>query len=490
MNWLKTLTDSFLPLGIRRDAESYRKASLLIHSGFIILAVIAVYLPIYYIISYTWGVVICLVGGFSILILLYSSKFNPNLLIISNLAFLIANAFFLSFCLTSGGISSPLSAWLISIPLIAFLVLGKVGGYVWVGVCALQITALFILQLSDLRFPVLYDDKWQDVVHFVDFLGLALFMMAVILVYLNGRELALEQLQRANDEISAKNEELKKQQAIIEKINLETKVKNNLLEVQHDEIKLMNRKLEDMVNERTERLVKANEELDLFLYRASHDLRRPVTSLIGLFELARLEFGKPAGYELFNHMNTTAGNMDKMLRKLIMISEVNHEYTHPSEIDLSEIVDKILRQFRKTIQENNFEISVDIDTQTEFYSIPILLEIILFNLIENSLAFYNDLADETPKIAIRLHSFGNKFEIEVKDNGVGIPEEHIGKVLKMFYRGTLHSQGNGLGLYIVKKAVERLEGHIDIRSQENQGSTVKVILPIKSIKNLNLNVIL
>jgi signal transduction histidine kinase len=345
------------------------------------------------------------------------------------------------------------------------------------------------LELWGYKFPIFYEDKWADLVRFVDFLGLILFMIAVILVYLEGREFVLEELQKSNDEIKAKNAELNQQKSLIEKINLEMKVQNNLLEVQHEEIKRMNQKLEDIVDERTKRLVKANEELDLFLYRASHDLRRPVTSLIGLFELARLEFGKPAGYELFNYMNTTAANMDKMLRKLIMISEVNHEYTHPSEIDMRAILDKVLAVFNKTIEEKNIEIIARVKCAIFFYSIPMLLEIILYNLIENAITFLNDENESQPTVEITLETTEQNLYIEVKDKGIGIAEEHLPRLTRMFYRASLHSQGNGLGLYIVRKALERLEGSYEIHSQLGQGTTVKVFLPIKTIKNLNLNVI-
>jgi signal transduction histidine kinase len=101
------------------------------------------------------------------------------------------------------------------------------------------------------------------------------------------------------------------------------------------------------------------------------------------------------------------------------------------------------------------------------------LKVIFNNLISNAIRYSSK---ENPKIEITVKVKENTAEIIVADNGIGIEEEHLPNVFKMFYRATEKNTGSGLGLYIVKESIDKLKGTITINSKENEGT--KVLLKI------------
>jgi signal transduction histidine kinase len=120
----------------------------------------------------------------------------------------------------------------------------------------------------------------------------------------------------------------------------------------------------------------------------------------------------------------------------------------------------------------------------DFYSDPWRMAEILRNLISNAIK-YRKLDEETSEIGIRIHVDHLRAEITFADNGIGIDETNLAKVFEMFYRATEQSDGSGIGLYIVKNAVDKLGGQISVASRLGQGTRFNIILPnrINSIIN-------
>jgi signal transduction histidine kinase len=116
----------------------------------------------------------------------------------------------------------------------------------------------------------------------------------------------------------------------------------------------------------------------------------------------------------------------------------------------------------------------EIQPDLEFYSEWTLLNAILQNLIENAIKY---ASDNSPYVFIRVVEEQNQLILEVQDNGQGIPEKHQPKIFEMFFRATNNASGSGLGLYILKRSVDRLQGTIELRSELNEGSTFIVKLP-------------
>lgn len=243
------------------------------------------------------------------------------------------------------------------------------------------------------------------------------------------------------------------------------------------EIKTINENLEGLVFERSRQLIEAYQEMDIFLYRASHDLRAPICTIIGLCNLAiQAPQDDP---ELVRKISNTALKMDGMLKKLRMISEVNHPSNY-SAVNIRQKIGEIVRLFQRTVKENNIEVVIDSDETLSFYSYPDLIEIMLYNLIENALFFSSMRKDHHPKIHIMASTDRDQLFLSVYDNGIGIEEKIRIKLWDMFFVGTEKSKGNGLGLYIVLKTVQSLNGKIDLESEPDTFTRFSVTIPVNT----------
>ncbi|HEY5747278.1 MAG TPA: HAMP domain-containing sensor histidine kinase [Chryseolinea sp.] len=245
----------------------------------------------------------------------------------------------------------------------------------------------------------------------------------------------------------------------------------------NDEVKRMNENLEFLVYERTELLIGAYQEMDIFLYRASHDLRAPLCTIIGLGNIAQQS--PESTPELIGKISNTAVKMDGMLKKLRMMTEVNHPSNY-SPVTLAKKIDTITGNFSRFIAEHDIEVIVDCREDTTFHSYPDLVEIILYNLIENALFFSSTCKDRRPRISIMGSLENDQVFISVYDNGIGMEEQIRVKLWDMFFVGNELSQGNGLGLYIVLKSVQSLNGKIDVQTEPGVYSRFSVTIPVNT----------
>jgi len=236
----------------------------------------------------------------------------------------------------------------------------------------------------------------------------------------------------------------------------------------------INRNLELKVDERTSELKQAYKELDTFFYRSSHDFRRPLTTFLGLAEVAKVTVKDNNALELFDKVRETALNLDRMLVKLQSISDLGAQQLVYKEVIIEELVRQVFDGFNDAIVSKNIHVTMNVAPDISFYSYPAMVKIIIENLVENAINFCG-VADQFVKINVFLRL--GELVIEVQDNGQGIKEEYFSRIFDMYFRANLNSKGNGLGLYIVKKSVERLNGHIHFKSTHAQGSTFEVVLP-------------
>jgi signal transduction histidine kinase len=257
------------------------------------------------------------------------------------------------------------------------------------------------------------------------------------------------------------------------------KKQKKALEVANEEIKRINENLESLVFERTASLANAHREMDIFLYRASHDLRGPICSIIGLCNIASRTVNSES-LEIVQKTYNTAFAMDRMLKKLKIISEINHP-SNFSLIMLDEYIGTVKQEFRKFIRDNDINFKVDCPAAISFHSYPNLLEVILRNLVENALFFSTVRNNREAEIEIRAVHKKKYVELSVRDNGIGIDVEIRDRIWDMFFIGSEYSHGNGLGLYIVKKSVEVLQGSIDIQSEKGKYTLVTVQIPVQDV---------
>ncbi|MDX1627110.1 MAG: tetratricopeptide repeat-containing sensor histidine kinase [Fulvivirga sp.] len=266
-------------------------------------------------------------------------------------------------------------------------------------------------------------------------------------------------LKRLNREIQDKSEEISVQAEELQEAN--------------ERIQQMNENLEAKVADRTQELKRAYKELDTFFYRSSHDFRRPLTTFLGLAEVANSTLKDDYSLDLFNKVKSTALQLDKLVNKLKAMSLIGANNLNVEQVKINEVVDGILNKYDQ-IKKKEIDVKFKIEAPKLFKTQPDLLEIIIDNIIENSVLYQNDV---DPYIIIEILPSPNGISIKIEDNGEGVAQEFAGKVFEMYFRANEKSYGNGLGLYLVKKAVDRLKGDINFKSAKNKGTILEIYLP-------------
>ena len=236
----------------------------------------------------------------------------------------------------------------------------------------------------------------------------------------------------------------------------------------------INRNLEIKIEERTTALRQAYKELDTFFYRSSHDFRRPLTTFMGLAEVAKITVKDQNALELFIKVKETAKNLDKMLVKLQSISDVGTQELVYKEVLLKELFDNLCDSFSEQLNEYKIKVSYEIELKETFLSYPAMIKIIMENLMENAISFRDK---QNPCIKLRVFVRDEFVILEIADNGQGIDPQYQHRIFEMYYRANEHSKGNGLGLFIVKKSVEKLRGSVAFTSEFMKGSIFTIAIP-------------
>ena len=221
-------------------------------------------------------------------------------------------------------------------------------------------------------------------------------------------------------------------------------------------------------------LLETNQELDTFFYKASHDLKGPLASVMGIVNLARLENKDEVIDKYFDMVETSIRRLDRTLLDLIDLARTRKGTSKLSVINVKGLVDEILHSLKHlpTYDRINFEIKID--QSVEITTDKVLLLSIFQNLIHNAINYCNQ---QSPWIRVKVEATGRGIELEVADNGKGIPEPVKNRVFEMFYRGHPDSNGSGLGLFIVKNALDKMKGKIRFVSEQGKGTIFYVSIP-------------
>jgi signal transduction histidine kinase len=224
-----------------------------------------------------------------------------------------------------------------------------------------------------------------------------------------------------------------------------------------------------------EELMTRNLELDNFVYKVSHDLRAPLASILGLINLTKLEESKDDQTYYIELMEGQVNKLDYFIRDILSHSKNLKMSVSSEKIDFEEIVLKCFEDLSYLKATSKVVRKISIST-ADFYSDKWRINEIFRNLIGNAIKYRN--LEATENIVEVNISFDEKgCNIVVSDNGIGIDEDKIPHVMEMFFRGTEASDGSGIGLYIVQKAVEKIEGTLEIESKVNKGTQFKIWLP-------------
>lgn len=229
-----------------------------------------------------------------------------------------------------------------------------------------------------------------------------------------------------------------------------------------------------------EELRKKNDELNSFIYRVSHDIKGPLSSVLGLIYLAKSEIDEPeAVSEYINLIEQSANRLDRIIGELLELSSINQEDIKYSSVQIGQLIEAILQSLAYTPEYQDVKFTVEIKTSPVVMVKKMLVKTVLQNLIHNAILYKNYEIKEH-KVTIRFEEDETDYFMSVTDNGIGMNRNMQENIFKMFFRGDRSSKGTGLGLYIVKSSVEAMGGTIEVKSKPNQGTIFKVAFPKKA----------
>ncbi len=233
---------------------------------------------------------------------------------------------------------------------------------------------------------------------------------------------------------------------------------------------------EESLKSHNEALEKVNKELDRFVYSVSHDLRAPITSLMGLLEITKdmkdveeiLRYLKMGGKSL--------NRLDHFIQEILDYSRNARLELTVEPVGLNHILQEVMDNYTYIPEYEHISRQIKVDEPTLLYSDAFRLRIIFNNLISNALR-YTRPGEDKPYVRIEATVDQEHVKIIIEDNGTGIREQHLDKIFDMFYRADADKAGSGLGLYIVKESLSKLAGSIAVSSQLGIGTTFTITIP-------------
>jgi two-component system sensor histidine kinase ChiS len=239
---------------------------------------------------------------------------------------------------------------------------------------------------------------------------------------------------------------------------------------------LESRKTELKLQRQNTQLLKTNAELDRFVYSASHELRSPLTSVMGLINLSKLKEDNNEKLQRLNMMQTAIQRLDSFIANIVDHSRNSRLRVGNEVIDFVQIINESIEQHNYMPEREKIKINISVKDNYTFYSDRERIRTIFNNLLSNAIK-YHSTEKENPFIDVVVKTENEKTYITVKDNGIGIPAEYAPNIFGMFYRATEKKAGSGLGLYIVKEILNKLNGSIHMESLEGKGTAFFVTIP-------------
>jgi PAS domain S-box-containing protein len=246
-------------------------------------------------------------------------------------------------------------------------------------------------------------------------------------------------------------------------------------------------KLHDITKKKAKEneLINTNKQLDQVIYKTTHDLRAPILSALGLVNLA--ESAPPE--EKANYLAL----IKKSLLKLnSFIEEMNNFFRNEKmalqreKTELGQIISEEIENLKNLYHADKLKIEVKMDEGSEFFSDVVRVKTVVTNILSNAIK-YADSKKLESFIQVGVKVRAEFCEITISDNGIGIDDDQLEKIFDLFHRATTESQGTGIGLFIVKDTIERLNGSIEVQSEIGKGTTFRMQIPNQLYQAVGLN---
>jgi signal transduction histidine kinase len=268
---------------------------------------------------------------------------------------------------------------------------------------------------------------------------------------------------------------VKVQQMSVEDVN----EMNQVLIRKNEELVSLNRGMSEAreaVESKNTELLKINTELDKFVYSISHDLRSPLLSIKGILQLIPMkEKLGDATVKFLKMAEKSVNRLDQTIQEILDYSRNARLDLKLSTFSLVQMVEGIFADLRYA-NEYPVTFSLEISGSTNIQSDKYRMDTLLKNVIGNAVKYRNTDVQEH-RVKVSISSKNNQHVIRVSDNGTGISDKSMPKIFDMFYRGSSSVSGTGLGLYICREIVARLQGTVEVESAPGKGSTFTLTVP-------------
>jgi PAS domain S-box-containing protein len=232
-------------------------------------------------------------------------------------------------------------------------------------------------------------------------------------------------------------------------------------------------------------LIHTNKQLDQVIYKTTHDLKAPILSALGLINLA-----EKAPLEQRDEYMTLIKR--SLLKLNSFIEEMNNFFRNEKlalqreRISVRSLIQDEINDVKNLYHADKVMIEVKVDEVSDFFSDLVRVKTVFTNILTNAIK-YADPGKNDPFIKVSAKVGAEFCEIAVTDNGIGIDQEHLEKIFDLFHRATSVSHGTGIGLFIVKDTIERLNGKIEVQSEIGKGTTFRMQIPNQLYQQAVLN---
>jgi signal transduction histidine kinase len=428
------LLDRQIPAEFFSDLERTRRARLITGFGTLGSVFGLVYALFYILIGHKWGATIIIFCSSGVALTPLLMRWKKSVELAGNFFMLTLTLGFLGLCFVEGGLQGHAIAWLVSVPLCALLMVGQEAARRWLVIDLFAAGVVAGLDLAGIKLMPTYDPKWHSVVSAAGYLGLIMFMSILGLIFERGRARAFSKMQAALAALAASNE----------------------------------------------RLVHLNKEKNEFMGIAAHDLKNPLTVILGSAELVGMSKDQSQINKLSRNIVSVAIRMRDLIANLLDANAIEQGkfISKVERCDIRALIEQCLEHNQAAAEKKRIVFRVGISDALWAKADQAATFQVLDNLVSNALKY------SPPNTTVHVHALPetDSILVKVRDEGPGINEDDQKKLFQKFTRLSARPTGGesstGLGLAIVKKLAEAMSGSVQCHSTLGSGSTFILRLPV------------
>lgn len=319
---------------------------------------------------------------------------------------------------------------------------------------------------------------------YVSLLVLAIpFTLLMILIVRRNRKIN-KTLEKQNNKVESQNEEIETQKEYLELNLKELERVKNVISSQKDELEVLNGQLAGTVDKRNIELQSINDrlrttslEFDNFIYKSSHDIKGPISRLMGICDLAMQDVEDHKALQYFSMLDKAALRLNIIIDELKLISELQDKVLENSKIDFRTIVQETFNEAIYIENISDFDLKINIEDNLVFYSDKSLIRLVIFNIIQNSLQFMKSENLKEYKIEFAVSQQARSIKIVCKALNLQLVGEESKKLMNGFSKAQNEFGNISIGLYTVKQCMLKLDGKFSIDSSGHNDTSFEIVLP-------------